>query len=245
MSSIRAWLMMVRHRLWEAGWTSDEPIRVLSWEGLRSLGNSRLISTSFLWIVAIPWAARVLVWWNDVVAPAERLSLPRNMRFIYLMSLCFVVAQGLYWWRCPAFLKHFGTFARYEAVHGRETARLSLLVCEMLRHLDDWHRRQAFEATCKDLGVKRPERVPDTSSARYEDWEAHVYGDIRDGMNRALAGNQLFGVTEAVNRIARFADQSRMRSIKACTVLFSTGLVLFAIAAIENLVAVVRVTQWW
>ncbi len=100
------------------------PIKRLSWTSLRSLGNSRLIRTSFLWFIFVPIIARILVNFPesfDVVVFGNTVAIPFCLPFrwtlFYFMSVAFALAQVMYLLQCPKFIKNYTNFADYQLQH--------------------------------------------------------------------------------------------------------------------------------
>jgi len=82
------------------------------WTSLQGLGTSKAVNSSLIWLILIPFVARVI----DAVDARYSLdiSLPFNALMLYCAALAFTVAACIFQYRCPAVVKlapNYGTFA--------------------------------------------------------------------------------------------------------------------------------------
>lgn len=96
----------------------------LDWGSLRSLGNSRLIRTSFLWFILVPVVARLLENLPESVTVAVfnielkiPFCLPFRWTYFYFMSVSFALAQAVYLLQCPAIIKNYNKFVDFRKHH--------------------------------------------------------------------------------------------------------------------------------
>ena len=200
---------------------------------LRDLGNSRLISTAFLWVVVVPWVARVLDWLNLVWPSKGEFTLPRNLWAAWFMSWLFVFAQGLYWWRCPRFLKKFGSYTQYERLHGPAFEPLRPMLKSILDALGADGIQKIREAMIEHQGLN-PQTVPDAEEA-VRPW---IETNIAQMVNNKRVGQ----LNEVFDTIVREANRLHRRYLTTSLCLFVFGLGIFALVALENIVAVLRVS---
>ncbi len=100
------------------------------WGLLRALGNSRLVTFSFVWLLVVPIAAKLLAPFAGqhtldfshlgfgIDAPITvTIALPFSWQRFYLMSGLFVIGQAIYWIACPEIVKRYGSFGDYRKDH--------------------------------------------------------------------------------------------------------------------------------
>jgi hypothetical protein len=91
------------------------------WSTLYDMGNSRLLRTSYVWLIVVPIAAKLLVGVNELLTFSVygqefqiEPGLPFSWKAFYFSSVSFSVAGLIYSFRCEGLAKHFRTFADYE-----------------------------------------------------------------------------------------------------------------------------------
>jgi hypothetical protein len=82
-----------------------------TWNTVHELGTSKMVASSFIWLVLIPVIAR------GFTAAEQKYQLqvyiPINFLLLYLAALFFAFASGLFYLFCPEIIKrapHFGSF---------------------------------------------------------------------------------------------------------------------------------------
>lgn len=83
-----------------------------SWTSLQGLGTSKVVNSSLVWLIIIPFVARVV----DAVDAKFCLdvSLPFNALMLYCAAFAFTVAAGIFHVWCPSVIKltpSYGVFA--------------------------------------------------------------------------------------------------------------------------------------
>jgi hypothetical protein len=82
-----------------------------SWSDLHGVGTSKAVNSALIWVIVIPFLARVV---NEVeVRTGSRLSLPFNFLMLYFAAFCFTVASALFAFFCPKLAKlapNYGAF---------------------------------------------------------------------------------------------------------------------------------------
>ena len=93
-----------------------------SWTDLRGFGSSRLLKTSYFWMILVPLAAKLLAHMpNELHIPLLEktltigLGLPFSWKVLFFSSLSFSVANSIYSIWCPRIVKEYRTFADYNA----------------------------------------------------------------------------------------------------------------------------------
>lgn len=90
------------------------------WSRVRSLGRSRLVRSSFIWIAVVPGAAKVaLALKQNVAEPAwaksmvDSLHLPFSWHLLFWSAMFMAIATALFDIYCPNIIRkheHFGSF---------------------------------------------------------------------------------------------------------------------------------------
>jgi hypothetical protein len=94
---------------------------VPEWSVLKSLGTSRTVRTSFIWIAIVPIAAKLLSKVQDVlpinIGPATiefTAALPFSWQLFYFSALFFGVGTACFAIRCPPLIKDYESFRDFE-----------------------------------------------------------------------------------------------------------------------------------
>lgn len=102
-----------------------------AWSVLKKSGQSRVLKTSYMWLVLVPVLARALQAVPDtvqVVWPAEfplHLKLPFSWRCFYWSAICVALADLLFLLRCPSLIKDHDDEASFRAA-GKDDIILGL-----------------------------------------------------------------------------------------------------------------------
>lgn len=93
---------------------------ISSWDNLYSLGNSKILKSSYLWFFFVPVAAKFLSQFNFPISvtfwgTTHTLdpSLPFSWIMLYAASLVFSAASLGYSLKCPKLIKDYKTFSNY------------------------------------------------------------------------------------------------------------------------------------
>jgi hypothetical protein len=94
------------------------------WENYRDFFNITVFRYLVLWFSLVPLLASLLAGLETPVRiPVGEgkeisigLGIPFSWQILWLSSLFFFLALGLYTWRCPKFIKKYHTFAEYQQV---------------------------------------------------------------------------------------------------------------------------------
>lgn len=95
-------------------------LAAIGWINLRRLGESRMVQTSYIWMVLVPIFARTL---EHVKSPVKvnlfgaehliNLTLPFSWYLFYFSALAFACGSLLYRIYCPAMISEFSNFREY------------------------------------------------------------------------------------------------------------------------------------
>ncbi len=91
-----------------------------TWSGLQRLGSSRLVATSYSWLILVPIAAKLLSHIDGTINPVvvtlfnARIpiiaALPFSWRMLYFSALCFSIAVFVYNFWCPKIVREFRNY---------------------------------------------------------------------------------------------------------------------------------------
>lgn len=99
-------------------------LREPDWKIYRGLGNSRLVKSSYAWLILVPLAAKFLSLMPEQIEfhlmgadiPLS-MGLPFRWKLFYFMALSFAVGQAVYAIRCPYLIKNYRDFKQYSESH--------------------------------------------------------------------------------------------------------------------------------
>lgn len=109
----------------------------IRWSALKGFGSSRVLRTSYFWLLFVPIVAKVVVNLDDVLTftvygqPIKiTLGLPFSWKMFYFSAVCFSVAGILYSWRCHVLVKRYNSFTEY-VQEGRGASHLRVYANEL------------------------------------------------------------------------------------------------------------------
>ncbi len=218
----------------------------LNWRDLRRLGNSRLVKTSYFWVLFVPTIAR----WLEPFAGRHTViffgkefanfsvDLPFSWRMLWWMSLFFVIGQGLYSWWCPAVVKQFSNYGDYRAAHAGPS-RLRTLFRDALStytHADIMNAADRFrEATDTSLLKPDDEARPVKAVRRsLEEWVFQL--TTPTGMRQTDKGEHTIA-SDVFDTVLGFSSFVHRPWLVVSAVFLGTGFVLFVCLAIQTVCA--------
>ncbi len=111
--------MITRKSRWLLRWVMLKET-VPSWTDLRSYGSSRILNTSYFWMIVVPLAAKLFSHIPDTIhlpflekTLALGIGLPFSWKILFFSSLSFSIANSIYSFFCPRIVKDYRTFAAY------------------------------------------------------------------------------------------------------------------------------------
>lgn len=216
--------------------------RHVHWGMLRTLGNSRLVTSSIAWLFVVPIAARLLapfagrhtldLSWVDSELDSPIIAiiaLPFSWTRFYLMSWLFVIGQVVYWAACPEIVRKYANYGDYRRDHAG-ALQLRLFLSDALRRSTHATRKTIAQVTgVANLEAMQLQGVYDAvvmtlrTSPR-----THGLEEPEDRKNR------LFDAVLAVER------KARQLCFWVSGVFFAGGLVLFVWVVVEGMIQVCR-----
>ena len=201
------------------------PIR---WTMLRDVGNSRVLRTSYFWLLFVPFAARALggVKENLVLRMFSEVfhvtfDLPFNWGVFYFAAVCFSIGGIIYSLRCPEIVKRYSAFPGFVA-EGRGV--------RYLRSVATTYRLGSGDSAAVKALLDEYEFVPGA-----------VVGTktVRNPEDRDP--EKLADAFWIVHRAANHMDRT---SLVSCLAFYAGGFLLLGYVMLENFWYVFRLTVW-
>lgn len=200
----------------------------IDWTILRSQGRSRLIATSYVWIVVVPILAKVCEkitgHYSIKIAWVERsfdvvLGLPFSWKVFFFMALAFALGKGIYSLKCPSPLQRFETYAEFHARHPGQVV-LQRWVHSALQ--GDWvnrDERQSLKLRFCEISKTDPDAL--------ENDELNTFWGVLDLSSDTQRADVFDSLVSAVNQHSPFFLMSAYVS-------FRIGVALFLWVIAEN-----------
>lgn len=91
------------------------------WSSLRKLGNNRLLRSSYIWLLAVPFLANLLLkigpeikiplWDSEIIL---NLSLPFSWQMFYFSAVAFAIASAIYSIGCPKIVSDYERYSEFK-----------------------------------------------------------------------------------------------------------------------------------
>jgi len=95
---------------------------LIKWSSQRAIANSRIVKTSVIWLVIVPFAAKLLSSIDDVVnltvfgaSVSITTILPFSWQLLFFTSIFFSIAGLVYSIFCPVLVKKYESFTQFES----------------------------------------------------------------------------------------------------------------------------------
>lgn len=180
------------------------------------MGQSRVFQSAYFWIVAVPLVARIIDRFQ------LHIDMPFSWRMFFLSALATSLANVLFLWKAPVFVRRFDTFTEYVA-EGRSARELSRWFQQLLQ-------RHGQQLTGNEWNnVVQYARIADAES------DATVPSDTES----AIAAIEAVDMPEAMGsqafwHIHRLGDDMHRNFRFATTGAYGVGLALFGIVIGQN-----------
>lgn len=203
-------------------------LAAIGWINLRRLGESRMVQTSYIWMVLVPILAHTL---EHVLSPVKvnvfgaehlfNLTLPFSWYLFYFSALAFACGSLLYRIYCPAIISEFSNFREYMD-SGGEGFRLveeieSTLPMHVIHDSPIW---KAFVlAADAHLGRDKEERG------------LNVESQIVRGVRRM----PIEGLVSIFFTIRSVVNHTHPRAIRTTVFFFGIGILLLGAVFVQNI----------
>ena len=209
----------------------------MKWSLIRSLGNSKLVKSSFVWLLIVPIAARLLSNIDEVINLTIfdsqvnlTTSLPFSWQLLFLAACFFTIANIIYNTFCPEIFREYKNYHEFKE-HGKTLLQINSAMKSMT-----WSN--------KNKGVKKDYvlhlssyfknyccKVAETEKELNESFSSF---DNIDKANHSQVSNNAFYFTQNV------ADEYNKNAILCCLVSYSLGILFISIIAIQNVIYVCK-----
>ncbi len=221
-----------------------------TWKTLNGVGSSKVIRSSFIWIIIVPVLAKAfnnlenslkLSILGNIVSIT--LELPFNWTLFYFSALVFALATAIYILRCPTIVREFRDFHEFIST-GRELAQLADYlepgVASNVVFLEDQAEVPPNVAMQRDhnMILIRPRVIP--SKPQYLTDMVRGMTD-KSEMNRLpqLLSEELI-VSNVFWEIWNRGNHGRPKWRMFCLILYVLGFVLLGFVLVQNLGYVIR-----
>lgn len=207
----------------------------MKWTSQRELANSKIIKSSYIWLLVVPLSARMLGSIDDVIdltmfgaSMKVSTSLPFSWQLFFIAACLFSVANIIYSIFCPLIVKSYSHFSEFES-QGKTRLQINQAIKNIV-----WNNKKP--------GVK-PEYVKQLSS---------YFKHYKDGRERdeETLDYETLGLLDDVTDIRgknsnafyfahTISDVHHPNAIKLTFGCYILGLILFGVIAIQNVCYVV------
>ena len=222
---------VIRHSYWGRvrNW-------VPTWSALNRLGKSRVLRSSYFWLVFVPLSAKLLARVGNEVSLTLfgeifllTMGLPFSWKAFFYASVAFSVASLAYALSCPTIVRDYERFSDLtdQGKGGRQ------IVDAFQRYLwpkMDRSRVQQFLET-----FARSEKIDPTTNIYVEVPISTVSPDVETRL--ALAGSEILPekLQDAFWYVRDLSDRKSVTARCLCTVLYSVGFIFLAVVFAQNI----------
>jgi len=224
-----------------------------SWSALRSLGNSRLLRSSYFWLIAVPIAAKFLGSLpSDVAIPVEGggsirliLELPFSWQLFYYGAVFTALGNLIYSWKCPKIVQDYRGFADYADEIGLHVP-IQLMNREMSRFIEQYGRYYSRSDLGSNLEGVYNDYKADTANDEVlqsrleslkqadENWKGLALGAVEAMQFRDESASGVFTwIRDRLNKDVAMSWRT------ACLTVFVLGLGCFIFVVAQNIAYVI------
>jgi hypothetical protein len=205
---------------------------------MRSLGDSRLVKSSFIWLLIVPVTARLLSSMDEVVNLTIfgsqinlTTSLPFSWQLLFGSACFFTIANIIYSICCPEILREYKNYSEFKE-HGKTLLQINSAIKSMTWSNESKGVKKDYVLVLGSYfknyccgGKAKSESELNKSFDSFDNIER---------ANHAQVSNNAFYFTQTI------ADEYNGKAIKCCLFSYSLGLLLISIIAIQNIVYVCK-----
>ncbi len=189
-----------------------------NWDKLRAIQNSKIISSTYVWLFVVPLVAKLLSKINESIKITIDgnlyefvIELPFSWEVFFYSSLCFVIGNVIFLVLAPELIKDFKDYGEYTGSR-RNIHHLS-------RYMTEKYKLHLNNIRAKEL----------ESSKDYEDLKRRIgFNDSSKNQNPKAEEDQFWSLYDYLNIEYRY-----FRYI--CTAFYAIGFVLFSWVIIRNI----------
>lgn len=205
----------------------------MSWESMRNLANSKIVKSSYIWLLVVPLAARLLSKIDDVIDLTIfgsnikiATTLPFSWQLLFIAACFFTLANIIYSIFCPDLAKNYTNFSEFEA-HGKTRMQVHSALKEMV-----WDNKKP--------GVKKEYVKTLSSYFHFYNDEIELEEEFLDKKGVALFNDVSTGSITGKNSNAFYfvlntANSHNSKAIWASAICYALGLIGIGVIAIQNI----------
>lgn len=211
------------------------------WSQLNRIGQSRVLRSSYVWLFAVPLAAKFLAFVErQIFIPLLDytldlgVGLPFSWKVFYFSAVSFAAASALYAVGCPRIVSQYDRFGQWTA-EGRGSRQIVReFLSELFRPKFIYYHRQEeqLEHFARTFRTTLPRSISFPESTT-----SHI--DRRAVFEIDLPPEQL---SEAFWYVRDFADNQRVLLRALATFFYAIGFLLIGVVAFQNLIFVWRMS---
>ncbi len=217
--------------------------RRLTWTNLGRLGKSKILKTSYLWLLLVPISAKAIAAINheshsSILSQAMALdfSLPFSWKLLYFAAVAIAAADAIYELRCPKIIRQFKDYTSFCASKASDReiscAFASWWSQSALRNGAPGDEDRKFLSLF--LEYCQLSTSPDVVIEKIRTSEDGGWNDLRQLTAPADMAAGLFGFVREV------LDQKRTLSRLFCCTAYTAAFVLLLIIVIQNCAYVIK-----
>lgn len=218
----------------------------IKWNLVRSLAESKIVQSSFIWLLIVPAAANLLSKIKDEIAInifGENLhittKLPFSWQWLFFAACFFAIANFIYKIFCPEIFKNYKSYSNFSD-HGKTLHQIYNAMAGMV-----W---DSSENKVKEKYTNKGEYFQSVG-IRIESESIEKAGKIRlydnaRGSNAASNGNGNVTTNNAFYCVHNIADEYNKLAILVCVICYSIGFGCLSIVVYQNIQHVVRAFNW-
>lgn len=210
-----------------------------TWSSLRWLGDSRLLRTSFAWLVVVPMLARGV---NALPAALVQqfTPLPFSWKAFYFAAVFTAIGNLIYLLRCPRIVRSYESFADFES-EGKGAEQLR-------RELENLCLRYHRQIPADSLANTIREFAKSFCTSELSDADRDAIAT--DSSHSFVKASALEVKSDAAGQafwsLRDFADQLVARWRWPCFLTFAAGIALVAVVFLQNVffVSTLAIHEW-
>lgn len=214
--------------------------KIPRWSEFRRLGNSGILRSSYLWVIAVPAVSKLLAVLDSGSALPSwftlaglHLGLPFSLKMFYYSSFAFACASLMYSLACPRIVRNYERFSEWdeEGRGGRQIVREFLFLIFRPR-VSGWEQESALRHFAGTLRTTVPQTLTYPEGTTMDVDYERVFEIAIEPSREA----------DAFWYVRDFADSLRPSARIICALCYLVGFVLLAALVIHNFRYVWRFT---
>lgn len=240
-------------------------INELGWSKLRALGHNSIIKSSYIWLIIVPLAAKMLsalpekhtfkIFEANIII---HFGLPFSWITFYFMALFFAIGQLIYSLKCPEILKNYANFSDYKKSGAGVLLILKYLEeciisstknnsSNLKKELDDFLKRipSFSDSHIKEELIRKMRIIIEKEQHEYDQKNNLLNNEIIEiGIFDLYKNHSYESYEKYLNEwfyiISKYCEKINFLWLKISMFCFALGFLFFGIIAIQNLWFVIK-----